>query len=264
MPLKGHRNADKSAKATTDSGAVDESQRDVDAGNSGIEDYLLPRATVSRLAKSTLPPNTSIQKDAMTALSKGSTVFINYLTSTANDITVQNGRKTVNPNDVYEALEVLALDGLIPRVRQEVDKFIEASQSKKTKLKAVPKEAEKQEFTQIVPESPDTNDRDYKKLKVTNGNGAVVKSSSKDDDETEVEEDEEEEEHETEEQDGEEEEQDGEDDHEEDEDSADGDATTEIDPDRTLDLEDEDDKPRRTNLLTKDVDVIGSEDEDSD
>lgn len=37
---------------------------------------------MTRLAKSVLPPNTQIQKDAMTAVSKSATVFINYLTAT--------------------------------------------------------------------------------------------------------------------------------------------------------------------------------------
>jgi len=34
---------------------------------------------VQRLAKGVLPPNTQIQKDAITAMSKSATVFVNYL-----------------------------------------------------------------------------------------------------------------------------------------------------------------------------------------
>lgn len=36
---------------------------------------------VQRLAKGVLPPNTQIQKDALLAMSKSATVFVNYLTS---------------------------------------------------------------------------------------------------------------------------------------------------------------------------------------
>lgn len=43
------------------------------------KDLSLPRTMVTRLAKGVLPPNTSINKDAILAMSKGATVFINYL-----------------------------------------------------------------------------------------------------------------------------------------------------------------------------------------
>jgi hypothetical protein len=47
-----------------------------------LQDLNLPKSIVQRLAKGVLPPNTQIQKDALLALSKGATVFVNYLTST--------------------------------------------------------------------------------------------------------------------------------------------------------------------------------------
>ena len=43
------------------------------------KDLTMPRTMVMRLAKGVLPPNTQIQKDAVSALSKGATVLINYL-----------------------------------------------------------------------------------------------------------------------------------------------------------------------------------------
>lgn len=36
---------------------------------------------ISRLSKGVLPANTQIQKDALSALSKSATVFVNYLAS---------------------------------------------------------------------------------------------------------------------------------------------------------------------------------------
>ncbi|KAH0086284.1 hypothetical protein KCU84_g1406, partial [Aureobasidium melanogenum] len=48
---------------------------------SSVEDLALPRTMISRLAKGVLPPNTSIHKDALLALSKSCTVFVNFLAS---------------------------------------------------------------------------------------------------------------------------------------------------------------------------------------
>lgn len=45
------------------------------------QDLNLPKSIVQRLAKGVLPPNTQIQKDALLAMSKSATVFVNYLTS---------------------------------------------------------------------------------------------------------------------------------------------------------------------------------------
>jgi DNA polymerase epsilon subunit 3 len=45
------------------------------------QDLNLPKSIVQRLAKGVLPPNTQIQKEALLAMSKSATVFVNYLTS---------------------------------------------------------------------------------------------------------------------------------------------------------------------------------------
>lgn len=46
------------------------------------QDLSLPKSMVARLAKGVLPANTSIQKDALLALHKSATVFVNYIAST--------------------------------------------------------------------------------------------------------------------------------------------------------------------------------------
>lgn len=46
-----------------------------------LQDYLLPRSLTLRLAKSVLPPNTTVQKDAVLAMQKAATVFVSYLSS---------------------------------------------------------------------------------------------------------------------------------------------------------------------------------------
>jgi DNA polymerase epsilon subunit 3 len=45
----------------------------------GIENFELPKSIVTKIAKSALPENAKLQKDTVTALVRGSTVFINYL-----------------------------------------------------------------------------------------------------------------------------------------------------------------------------------------
>jgi histone H3/H4 len=46
-----------------------------------LQDLTLPKSIITRLAKGVLPPNTQIQANAILALSKSATVFINYLAS---------------------------------------------------------------------------------------------------------------------------------------------------------------------------------------
>ncbi|KAL6252967.1 hypothetical protein RBB50_000686 [Rhinocladiella similis] len=75
-----------------------------------IDDLLLPRSLVSRLARGVLPPNTSIQKDATLALAKSATVFISYLAHHANE---QTTKKTVSPQDVIKALEQIEMGGVM-------------------------------------------------------------------------------------------------------------------------------------------------------
>ncbi|KAL4865237.1 histone-fold-containing protein [Aspergillus spectabilis] len=85
-----------------------------------IEDYLLPRSQTIRLAKSVLPPNTSIQKDAVLAIQKAATVFVSYLSSHANESTL---KRTVTPADVFAALSELELEGFRPRLEKELAVF---------------------------------------------------------------------------------------------------------------------------------------------
>jgi histone H3/H4 len=100
---------------------------------------------VQRLAKGVLPPNTQIQKDALLAMSKGATVFVNYLTNTYVSIppiayhkpifkaagsytdhprswenAIRGGKKTINPKDVLEAVKELEFEGFLPRLEAEL------------------------------------------------------------------------------------------------------------------------------------------------
>ncbi|KAL6239829.1 histone-fold-containing protein [Aspergillus navahoensis] len=98
-----------------------------------IEDYLLPRSITLRLAKSVLPPNTSVQKDAVLAIQKAATVFVSYLSSHANEATL---KRTVSPADVLNALSELEFEGFRPRLEKELDKFTDLKAAKRKPRKS--------------------------------------------------------------------------------------------------------------------------------
>ncbi|ODH40547.1 hypothetical protein ACO22_01584 [Paracoccidioides brasiliensis] len=94
-----------------------------------VEDYLLPRTLTQRLAKGVLPPNTSIQKDALLAITKAATVFVSYLSSHANE---ETSKKTVTPQDVFAALSEIEFDAFVPRLQRELAVYTEANAQKRT------------------------------------------------------------------------------------------------------------------------------------
>ncbi|RAL63828.1 hypothetical protein DID88_003471 [Monilinia fructigena] len=96
-----------------------------------IEDLNLPRSIVTRLAKSVLPPNTQIQGNAMLAISKSATVFVNYLATHANENAQHRNVKTIAPQDVLKALDDLEFPNFKPRLEAELAKFIEMQSDKR-------------------------------------------------------------------------------------------------------------------------------------
>ncbi|KAL8835302.1 MAG: hypothetical protein Q9170_003388 [Blastenia crenularia] len=107
-----------------------------------IEDLSLPRSMVQRLAKGVLPSNTQIQKDAITAMSKGATVFVNHIADKANEITLSTSRKTISPNAVLEALAECEFADFLPRVEAELKRFNEIATGKRNEYRRKVKEKE--------------------------------------------------------------------------------------------------------------------------
>ncbi|CAB0020153.1 unnamed protein product [Nesidiocoris tenuis] len=75
-----------------------------------VEDLNLPLSVITRIVKDSLPNGTNVSKEARTALARAASVFILYITSTANDIATKSSRKTINTNDVLKALEETEFD----------------------------------------------------------------------------------------------------------------------------------------------------------
>ncbi|KAL8736267.1 MAG: hypothetical protein Q9166_000422 [cf. Caloplaca sp. 2 TL-2023] len=104
------------------------------------QDLSLPRTMVQRLAKGVLPPNTQIQKDAIIAMSKGATVFVNHIADKANELTLGTNRKTISPMTVLEALAECEYEEFLPRVKAELDKFNEIATGKRNEYRRKLKE----------------------------------------------------------------------------------------------------------------------------
>ncbi|KAK1992927.1 histone-fold-containing protein [Colletotrichum falcatum] len=96
-----------------------------------IEDLNLPKSIITRLAKGVLPPNTQIQGNAVLAMSKSATVFINYLASHANEITVGANKKTVSAEDVFKALDDIEFGFLREPLEQEFAKYNQIQSAKR-------------------------------------------------------------------------------------------------------------------------------------
>ncbi|KAH9030175.1 hypothetical protein EDB84DRAFT_1494922 [Lactarius hengduanensis] len=92
-------------------------QAQQDAVSEGIENFELPRALVTRIAKSAVPENVKLQKDTVLSLVKGATVFINYL---AHEVSTSKQHKSISASDVFKALEIIEFADLIPPLQAEL------------------------------------------------------------------------------------------------------------------------------------------------
>ncbi|POS70007.1 hypothetical protein DHEL01_v211600 [Diaporthe helianthi] len=97
-----------------------------------IEELQLPKSIITRLAKGVLPPNTQIQANAILAMTKSATVFINHLANAANEVTTRQNKKTVMPADVFGALDDIEFGFMRERVEAEFAKFNEVQTSKRS------------------------------------------------------------------------------------------------------------------------------------
>ncbi|KAH3980012.1 hypothetical protein HBH98_174690 [Parastagonospora nodorum] len=108
-----------------------------------VEDLNLPKSIVQRLAKGVLPPNTQIQKDALLAMSKSATVFVNYITSCAAEHAQRSGKKTVMPENVFTAMQELEFSFMLPRLEAEVTKFTSIQADKRNTYRKKVREEKK-------------------------------------------------------------------------------------------------------------------------
>ncbi|EGN92398.1 hypothetical protein SERLA73DRAFT_191156 [Serpula lacrymans var. lacrymans S7.3] len=98
-------------------------QAQQDLVSEGIENFELPKSLVTKIAKSSIPENSKLQKDTVLSLVKGSTVFINYLAATAHDVAQSKQHKSISASDVLKALEIIEFGDLVDNLQAELQVY---------------------------------------------------------------------------------------------------------------------------------------------
>ncbi|WOO76696.1 DNA polymerase epsilon subunit 3 [Vanrija pseudolonga] len=91
-----------------------------------IADLELPKTSLTKLAKGSIPDNVKMQQDVVHALMRSSTLFISYLTATAHDQALSRSGKSVTASDVLKAITELDFgpaDALVPLLEQELQAY---------------------------------------------------------------------------------------------------------------------------------------------
>ncbi|ODV79652.1 histone-fold-containing protein [Suhomyces tanzawaensis NRRL Y-17324] len=148
-----------------------------------IDDILFPKSTVQKLAKTIISDeegghNMIIAKDSLIALQRSATVFVSHMMFYARHVAKTSGRKTINTQDVFQALENAEFSGFLPEVKLKLSVYENAVNLKK-----------KQKLELKVDE--ESSDPAAKKLKA-NQEIAIDRTEEEEAEEVEVEEDDEE------------------------------------------------------------------------
>lgn len=105
-----------------------------------IDDILFPRTTVQKLAKGIVDDTgvggTMISKDSLIAIQRSATVFVSHILYHARLHLKDAGRKTVNAQDVFAALDDAEFSGFLPELRIKLDSYEEIALKKKAKRPA--------------------------------------------------------------------------------------------------------------------------------
>ncbi|KAI4495295.1 PREDICTED: DNA polymerase epsilon subunit 3 [Polistes canadensis] len=117
-----------------------------------LEDLNLPNAVVTRIIKEALPDGVTIGKDARTAIAKASSIFILYLTSSANIIAKKANHKTISGADVLQAMADIDFDQFVDPLQESLENF---KRTQKEKKDATKKKQSKKEEDEVV-EDEDT------------------------------------------------------------------------------------------------------------
>ncbi|VDC04816.1 unnamed protein product [Peniophora sp. CBMAI 1063] len=100
-----------------------------------VPDLEPERAIVHQIARDACPEGTRLTRDAVTAITKGASVFMPYIYYMSEDYAIEKQRKSIQPADVFKALEKIGLGDVVPGIQSEL-KTYEELQKKATKGKA--------------------------------------------------------------------------------------------------------------------------------
>ncbi|KAK0082974.1 hypothetical protein PV326_006926 [Microctonus aethiopoides] len=110
-----------------------------------VEDLNLPNAVVTRIIKEALPDGVTVGKEARVAIAKAASIFILYLTTSANTVAKKGNRKTITGADVIQAMEDIEFDRFIDSLKEALENFKKSQREKKdasTKKKQQKKDEE--------------------------------------------------------------------------------------------------------------------------
>lgn len=96
-----------------------------------LEDISLPKAVITRIMKEALPDGVTIGKDARTGVTRAATIFILYLSSSANTIARKTNRKTINGTDVIQAMVDIEFDQFVDPLQESLENFKRTQKEKK-------------------------------------------------------------------------------------------------------------------------------------
>ncbi|XP_076636233.1 DNA polymerase epsilon subunit 3 Chrac-14 [Colletes latitarsis] len=117
-----------------------------------LEDLNLPNAVVSRIIKEALPEGVTIAKDARTAVAKASSIFILYLTSSANIIAKKGNRKMISGQDVIQAMTDIDFDQFIHPLEDSLENFRKTQKEKKDATKKKQQKKDEDDVIEIEDE----------------------------------------------------------------------------------------------------------------
>ncbi|KAM7479757.1 hypothetical protein LguiA_027970 [Lonicera macranthoides] len=80
------------------------------------EDASLPKATMTKIIKEMLPPDVRVARDAQDLLIECCVEFINLVSSESNEVCSREEKRTIAPEHVLKALEVLGFGEYIEDV----------------------------------------------------------------------------------------------------------------------------------------------------
>ncbi|KAK7265041.1 hypothetical protein RJT34_32657 [Clitoria ternatea] len=80
------------------------------------EDASLPKATMTKIIKEMLPPDVRVARDAQDLLIECCVEFINLVSSESNEVCNREDKRTIAPEHVLKALEVLGFGEYIEEV----------------------------------------------------------------------------------------------------------------------------------------------------
>lgn len=82
---------------------------------------------VARVIKNALPPQAKLSKESKVCIQECVSEFISFITSQASEMCVQNGRKTVNGEDVLELMQLLGFEQYSEACKIYLAKYREVS-----------------------------------------------------------------------------------------------------------------------------------------